>query len=40
VKLKTGSINRGRGVMQDLMEIEGVRPEKIDKEQFYLDVSK
>lgn len=40
VKLKTGAINRGRGVMQDLMEIEGVRPEKIDKEQFYLDLSK
>ena len=40
VKLKTGSITRGRGIMQELMEIEGVKPEKIDKEQFYLDVSK
>jgi ferredoxin-NADP reductase len=38
VKLKTGSITRGRGIMHDLMEIEGVKPEKIDKEQFYLDV--
>jgi hypothetical protein len=40
VKLKTGSIERGRGIMQELMEIEGVKPERIDKEQFYLDVSK
>lgn len=39
-KLKTGSITRGRGIMQELMEIEGVKPEKIDKEQFYLDMSK
>jgi len=40
VKLKTGSIARGKGIMQELMEIEGVKPEKIDKEQFYLDESK
>ena len=40
VKQKTGAIARGRGIMQELMEIEGVKPEKIDKEQFYLDVSK
>jgi hypothetical protein len=40
VKLNTGSIARGRGIMQELMDIEGVKPEKIDKEQFYLDVSK
>lgn len=40
VKLKTGSIERGRGIMQELMEIEGVKPDRIDKEQFYLDVSK
>lgn len=39
VKLKTGSIARGRGVMQELIEVEGVKPEKIDKEQFYLDIS-
>jgi ferredoxin-NADP reductase len=39
VKQKNGSIARGRGIMQELMEIEGVKPEKIDKEQFYLDVS-
>jgi ferredoxin-NADP reductase len=40
VKLKTGSIARGKGIMQELTEIEGVKPEKIDKEQFYLDESK
>jgi ferredoxin-NADP reductase len=40
VKLKNGSIAKGRGIIQDLMEIEGIKPEKIDKEQFYLDVSK
>jgi ferredoxin-NADP reductase len=39
-KLKTGSITRGRGIMQELMEVEGIRSEKIDKEQFYLDLSK
>jgi ferredoxin-NADP reductase len=39
-KLKTGSITKGRGIMQELMEVEGVKPEKIDKEQFYLDLSK
>jgi hypothetical protein len=32
----TGKILKGRGIMQDLMEIEGVQPEKIDKEQYYL----
>lgn len=32
----TGKIIRGRGIMQDLMEIESVKPEKIDKEQYYL----
>jgi ferredoxin-NADP reductase len=31
-----GKVYRGRGVMQNLMDIEGIRPEKIDKEQFYL----
>ena len=39
VKQKTGSIARGRGIMQELIEVEGVKPEKIDKEQFYLDIS-
>lgn len=38
VKLRDGSISRGKGIMQELIEIEGVRPEKIDKEQFYLDM--
>jgi hypothetical protein len=39
VKRETGEIIRGRGLMQDLLEIEGVRPEKIDREQYYLQVS-
>lgn len=39
VKLKTGSVARGRGIIQELIEVEGVKPEKIDKEQFYLDIS-
>lgn len=32
----TGEILKGRGIIHDLREIEGVRPEKIDKEQYYL----
>jgi NAD(P)H-flavin reductase len=32
----TGKILKGRGIIQDLVEIEGVKPEKIDKEQYYL----
>lgn len=36
VKLDTGEIVRGRGIMQDLLEIEGVQPQKIDREQYYL----
>ena len=39
VKLSTGQILRGRGIMQDLLEIEGVKPKKIDREQYYLQVS-
>jgi ferredoxin-NADP reductase len=39
VKLSTGQILRGRGIMQDLLEIEGVKPQKIDREQYYLQVS-
>ena len=27
---------QGRGIMQDLLEVEGVKAEKIDKEQYYL----
>ena len=38
VKLPNGKIERGKGIMQDLMDIEGVKPEKIDKEQYYLEV--
>jgi len=37
-QLPDGRIEKGKGMMQNLMEIEGVKPEKIDKEQFYLDV--
>ena len=32
-----GKLVKGRGIMQNLMEAEGIVPEKIDKEQFYLD---
>ncbi len=39
VKRDTGEMVRGRGIMQDLLEIEGVRPQKIDREQYYLQVS-
>ena len=38
VRLPSGKIERGTGIMQALMDIEGVRPEKIDKEQYYLEV--
>jgi ferredoxin-NADP reductase len=38
VKRGDGRVERGRGIMQDLVDIEGVRPEQIDKEQFYLQI--
>ena len=38
VKRADGRVERGRGIMQDLIDIEGVRPENIDKEQFYLQI--
>ena len=38
VKLPNGKIDRRRGIVQDLMEIEGIKPEKIDKEQYYLQL--
>ncbi len=38
VKLPNGRIERRKGIMQDLTDIEGVKPEKIDKEQYYLEV--
>ena len=38
VKLPDGRIERRKGIIQDLMNIEGVKPEKIDKEQYYLQV--
>jgi hypothetical protein len=37
IKLPDGRIERRKGIMQNLIEIEGVKPEKIDKEQYYLD---
>jgi NAD(P)H-flavin reductase len=36
VRLPDGKINRGKGILQNLIEIEGIKPEKTDKEQFYL----
>ena len=36
VRRPDGKIERGRGIIQNLMEIEGIRQAKIDKEQFYL----
>src|ERR671932_1542541 len=38
VKLPNGKIERRKGIIQDLMNIEGVKPEKIDKEQYYLQL--
>lgn len=34
-----GKLAKRKGIMQDLMETEGVTADKIDKEQFYLDQS-
>jgi NAD(P)H-flavin reductase len=36
VRLPDGKISKGKGILQNLMELEGVKPEKTDKEQFYL----
>jgi hypothetical protein len=36
VRLPDGKINKGKGILQNLMELESVKPEKTDKEQFYL----
>lgn len=36
IRRPDGKIDRGRGIMQNLMEIEGITQAKIDKEQFYL----
>jgi ferredoxin-NADP reductase len=38
VRLPNGRIERGKGIMQDLVDIEGVKSEKIDREQYYLEV--
>ncbi len=37
VQKPDGSLERRKGITQYLTDIEGVRPEKIDREQFYLD---
>ncbi len=39
IQLPDGKLEKRKGIMQNLQEIEGVKPEKIDKEQFYLDVA-
>jgi ferredoxin-NADP reductase len=39
VKLPDGRIERRRGIVQDLMDIERVTPDKIDKEQYYLQLA-
>jgi ferredoxin-NADP reductase len=36
VKLPDGKIERRQGIMQQLINIENIKPDKIDKEQFYL----
>ncbi len=36
VRGQDGKVYRGSGIMQNLRDIEGIRSEKIDKEQFYL----
>ena len=36
VRLPDGKIKRGKGIMQNLLEIERVKPDKIDTEQYYL----
>ena len=36
VRLPNGKINKGKGILQNLIELEGIRTEKTDKEQFYL----
>jgi len=37
--LPDGRIERRKGIIQNLMDIEGVTPEKIDKEQYYLQLA-
>jgi hypothetical protein len=39
VKLPDGRIERRKGIIQDLMDIERVTPDKIDKEQYYLQLA-
>ena len=39
VKLPDGRIERRGGIIQALMDIERVTPDKIDKEQYYLQLA-
>lgn len=39
VKLPDGRIEKKHGIMQHLINIENIKPEKIDKEQFYLQIT-
>jgi hypothetical protein len=36
VRLSDCKIKKGKGILQNLIELEGIMPEKTDKEQFYL----
>jgi ferredoxin-NADP reductase len=36
VRLPDGKIKKGKGILQNLIELERIMPEKTDKEQFYL----
>lgn len=36
VRLPDRKIKKGKGILQNLIELEGIMPEKTDKEQFYL----
>lgn len=36
IRLPDGKLSKGKGILQNLIEMEGIRPEKTDKEQFYL----
>ena len=42
VKRADGKVEEGRGIMQNLLDIEGIRPEQIAQttEQFYLQVER
>ncbi|MFB5599176.1 MAG: ferredoxin--NADP reductase [Nitrososphaeraceae archaeon] len=39
IRENTGNIVHGRGIVNDLLEIEGINSQKIDREQYYLQMS-